>query len=373
MGGGQLGRMFVHAAQRLGYATAVLDPDADSPAGRVSHHHVRAGYSTRPAWPGWPKPGRRHHHRVRERAGGGAQHAGAPASLSPGAAAVAIAQDRAPEKSPLPALRRALRAARGHRDARAARGRGRRPAARHPEDRAPGLRRQGPGARGHAGRTGAGLGRHEGRALRARETAAAAARMLGGRGARRRRRHGAPAGAAQPAPRRHPGRHRGRRGRGARRRVRDAGHRATRAIAQGLDYVGVLCVEFFVLQDGSLVVNEMAPRPHNSGHWSIDGADVSQFDLQVRTLAGLPLVAPRQHSHAVMLNLLGDLWFAGGSERDPALGARARAHRRQPAPVRQAAGAARPQDGPPDHHRRDRTRRADHRPGSLRGAGHRPF
>jgi 5-(carboxyamino)imidazole ribonucleotide synthase len=87
---------------------------------------------------------------------------------------------------------------------------------------------------------------------------------------------------------------------------------ATRAIAQGLDYVGVLCVEFFGLADGSLVVNEMAPRPHNSGHWSLDGSDVSQFELQVRTLAGLPLVQPRQHSASVMLNLLGDLWFPDG-------------------------------------------------------------
>ena len=89
---------------------------------------------------------------------------------------------------------------------------------------------------------------------------------------------------------------------------------AVRAIADGLDYVGVLCVEFFGLEDGSLVVNEMAPRPHNSGHWSMDGADVSQFELQVRTLAGLPLAAPRQHSPAIMLNLLGDLWFRDGSE-----------------------------------------------------------
>ncbi len=80
-------------------------------------------------------------------------------------------------------------------------------------------------------------------------------------------------------------------------------------LAESLQYVGVLCVEFFVLADGSLVANEMAPRPHNSGHYSIDACDVSQFDLQVRTLAGLPLVAPRQHSPAVMLNLLGDLWW----------------------------------------------------------------
>jgi 5-(carboxyamino)imidazole ribonucleotide synthase len=83
-------------------------------------------------------------------------------------------------------------------------------------------------------------------------------------------------------------------------------------LAASMSYVGVLCVEFFVLADGRLVANEMAPRPHNSGHYSIDACDLSQFDLQVRTLAGLPLVAPRLHSPAVMLNLLGDLWFRAG-------------------------------------------------------------
>ncbi len=92
-------------------------------------------------------------------------------------------------------------------------------------------------------------------------------------------------------------------------------------VARGLNYVGVLCVEFFVLQDGPdrdalgpLMVNEIAPRPHNSGHHSIDSCDVSQFDLQVRCMAGLPLVAPRLHSASVMLNLLGDLWFASGAQ-----------------------------------------------------------
>ncbi|MBN8832420.1 MAG: ATP-grasp domain-containing protein, partial [Sphingomonadales bacterium] len=89
---------------------------------------------------------------------------------------------------------------------------------------------------------------------------------------------------------------------------------ATRAIAEGIGYVGVLCVEFFVLEDGRLVVNEMAPRPHNSGHYTMDACDQSQFDLQVRALAGLPLAPPRQHSPALMLNLLGDLWFAAGSD-----------------------------------------------------------
>jgi 5-(carboxyamino)imidazole ribonucleotide synthase len=81
-------------------------------------------------------------------------------------------------------------------------------------------------------------------------------------------------------------------------------------------------VEYFVVDDGSehgtLVVNEMAPRPHNSGHYTLNACDVSQFELQVRAMAGLPLVPPRQHSPAVMLNLLGDLWWdAQGRSRTP--------------------------------------------------------
>jgi len=96
---------------------------------------------------------------------------------------------------------------------------------------------------------------------------------------------------------------------------------AIKTIAEKLDYVGVLCVEFFIVDDGTadgaLVVNEMAPRPHNSGHYTIDACDVSQFELQVRAMAGLPLPQPRQHSPALMLNLLGDLWFpAGGGEEN---------------------------------------------------------
>ena len=90
-----------------------------------------------------------------------------------------------------------------------------------------------------------------------------------------------------------------------------------RRLAASMNYVGVLCVEFFVLTDGRVLANEMAPRPHNSGHYSIDACDVSQFDLQLRSLLGLPLVPPRQHSPAVMLNLLGDLWFPDGSGAVP--------------------------------------------------------
>jgi 5-(carboxyamino)imidazole ribonucleotide synthase len=88
-------------------------------------------------------------------------------------------------------------------------------------------------------------------------------------------------------------------------------------VAQGLDYVGVLCVEMFVLADGSLAVNEIAPRPHNSGHWSIDAAASSQFEQQARILAGLPLGDTRVLLPAVMLNLLGDLWFDRGVPREP--------------------------------------------------------
>jgi 5-(carboxyamino)imidazole ribonucleotide synthase len=89
-------------------------------------------------------------------------------------------------------------------------------------------------------------------------------------------------------------------------------------IIGSLAYVGVLCIEFFVLQDGSLVVNEMAPRPHNSGHYTIDACVTSQFEQQARAMARLPLGDTRQHSPAVMLNILGDVWFDGDTLREPA-------------------------------------------------------
>ena len=98
---------------------------------------------------------------------------------------------------------------------------------------------------------------------------------------------------------------------------------AARAIVAALGYVGVLCIEFFVLEDGSLVVNEMAPRPHNSGHYTIDACVTSQFAQQVRAMARLPLGDVRQHSPSVMLNILGDVWFDEGAQfnetpREPA-------------------------------------------------------
>jgi 5-(carboxyamino)imidazole ribonucleotide synthase len=85
----------------------------------------------------------------------------------------------------------------------------------------------------------------------------------------------------------------------------------TRAILEELQYVGVLCVEFFLSTDGQLLVNELAPRPHNSGHLTFDAAVTSQFEQQVRAICGLPLWSTDLVRPAAMANLLGDLWLGG--------------------------------------------------------------
>jgi 5-(carboxyamino)imidazole ribonucleotide synthase len=77
-------------------------------------------------------------------------------------------------------------------------------------------------------------------------------------------------------------------------------------IAEHIDLVGILAIEFFVTDQGELLANEMAPRPHNSGHWTIDACAVSQFEQHVRTVCGLPVGATTRHSDAIMLNLIGD-------------------------------------------------------------------
>ena len=79
-------------------------------------------------------------------------------------------------------------------------------------------------------------------------------------------------------------------------------------VGDALDYVGVYAVELFLTEGGELIVNEMAPRPHNSGHYTIDACDVSQFGMQIRAVTGMPLEAPRLLSPVVMVNLLGDVW-----------------------------------------------------------------
>lgn len=83
------------------------------------------------------------------------------------------------------------------------------------------------------------------------------------------------------------------------------------AMANELDFIGVMAVEFFVTRGGDLLVNEMAPRTHNSGHYTLNACDTSQFEQQVRAVCGLPFGSVRQHSPVVMVNLLGDVWANG--------------------------------------------------------------
>lgn len=85
----------------------------------------------------------------------------------------------------------------------------------------------------------------------------------------------------------------------------------TRCVMEGLEVVGVLCVEFFVTPDGTLIVNEMAPRPHNSGHLTIEGHATSQFGQQLRAVCGLPLGSSDPLRPSAMANLLGNLWADG--------------------------------------------------------------
>ena len=311
MGGGQLGRMFVHAAQAMGYFTAVLDPDPASPAGRVSHHHIQTDYldeqglaqlmqrcaAITTEFENVPAPA--------------LVTLGAHRFVAPGADAVAIAQDRAAEKAHfvrcgVPVAPHAVIETAAQLAAVGA-------------ELLPGILKT-----ARLGYDGKGQVR-----VSTREELAAAWTQLGqvpcvlekmlplqaecsvilarsGTGhmvhfpvQRNLHRDGILAvtevheGVLAPA-------------------LSQQAVAAAQAIADGLQYVGVLCVEFFVLEGDRLVVNEIAPRPHNSGHYTLDACDQSQFDLQVRTLTGLPLTAPRQHSPALMLNLLGDLWGAGG-------------------------------------------------------------
>ena len=95
--------------------------------------------------------------------------------------------------------------------------------------------------------------------------------------------------------------------------INDLVDQLAKQVAQALNYVGVLGVEFFI-SEGKVFVNEIAPRPHNSGHYTIDASVTNQFEQQVRVLAGLPLGNPRLHSSAVMVNLLGDVWTKNGQK-----------------------------------------------------------
>ena len=315
LGGGQLGRMFVHAAQIHGYRVTVLEPDASSPAGAAADGHLRAAYDEPAALAELAASCSAVTTEFENVPAAALRHLAAHCTVSPPAAAVEVCQHRAREKSAFAAagVPCAPHAVIDSAEAAAA------------AAAAPALAALLPGI---LKTTSLGYdGKGQATVLSAAALPAAWA-ALGGvpcvlekrlplrleisvivaRGAdgavvhlpvqQNLHRGGILAVTQVPAP---------------------AVPEATAALAvtlatqlaQALAYVGVLCVEFFVLEDGSLVANEMAPRPHNSGHYSLDACDVSQFDLQLRCLVGLPLVAPRLHSCAVMLNLLGDLWFRG--------------------------------------------------------------
>ena len=328
MGGGQLGRMFVHAAQRLGYFTAVLDPDADSPAGRVSHHHIQAHYDDVEGLAQLAAVSAAITTEFENVPAAALQQLAATRPVAPSADTVSIAQNRIDEKSHFSACA----AASGVPCAPYAVLETQADLAAVSADLLPGIlktARMGYDGKGQA------------RVKNATELASAwnsldnvacvLEKMLplkaelsvivarGWNGeivsfAPQRNVHvdgilavtHAYDGCLPAAL-------------SARARA------ATEAIAAQIGYVGVLCVEFFVLAsasgkaaDDTLVVNEMAPRPHNSGHYTMNACDSSQFDLQVHALAGLPLPTPRQHSPSIMLNLLGDSWFdAQGHERTP--------------------------------------------------------
>jgi len=111
----------------------------------------------------------------------------------------------------------------------------------------------------------------------------------------------------------------------------------TRAVLEGLDVVGVLCVEFFVTAGGALMINEMAPRPHNSGHLTIEGCATSQFEQQLRAICGLPLGSTELVGPTAMANLLGDLWEGGEPNWPAAL--------RQPGVALHLYGKAEPRPG----------------------------
>ncbi|MDP9046125.1 MAG: 5-(carboxyamino)imidazole ribonucleotide synthase [Pseudomonadota bacterium] len=315
LGGGQLARMFCHAAQAMGYATAVLDPDPRSPAGQIAHHHLAFRYDDAQG--------------LAELASLCAavttEFENVPAAslatlaerlpVAPGASAVAVCQDRGAEKAHfvrtgVPCAPHALIESVGQ-------------IVSVRSDLLPGILKtttlgyDGKGQTAVASRAElssgwAALGGVrcvlEQKLQLALEVSVIVARRADGTAVhlpvqQNLHRDGILAVTRVPAPDLAPGLH------------ALAVEQALR-IAAELRYVGVLCVEFFVLQDGSLVANEMAPRPHNSGHYSIDACDLSQFELQVRALTHAPLTAPRLHSACVMLNLLGDLWFdAAGRER----------------------------------------------------------
>ena len=317
LGGGQLGRMFCMAAQSLGYKVAVLDPADSGPAASVADRHIRGDYDDPRSLAD-----------LAALAGAATtEFENVPAKalsflerairVSPAAESVAIAQDRIREKSFLSrngfavAPHAVLHTQEEARNADAALCPGIVKSARLGYDGKGQVRVASAGEVAEAwsamGEVPCVLERFVPLAT---EVSVVVARTDEGETstwavAENRHRDGILDVSIVPA------------------RVSEALAEEARAVATGvaakLDYCGVLCVEMFVTTEGKLIVNEIAPRPHNSGHYTIDACVTSQFEQQARVLAGLPLGDPRLHEPAVMVNLLGDIWFdgPGAAAREP--------------------------------------------------------
>lgn len=312
LGGGQLGRMFTVAARTMGYRVIVLDPDPHSPAGAFADEHIRAPYEDRTAL-------QRMGHSC---AAITTEFENIPAeSLSylagfclvrPSDAAISVAQDRIREKTFLKSN--------GFETARSAAVRDRNDlAAAFGKIGAPALLKT--SRFGYDGK-GQCLVGNLAELLEAyerlgnppcvleeyldlgKEISVVIARGANGETAayavaENRHRNGILDISVTPAD--------------VKRSISESATFIAEEIAEKLDYCGVLAVEFFLLKDGRLLVNELASRPHNSGHYTLDACICSQFDQQVRTLCGLPLGDTHPLRPAVMVNLLGDLWRNGAS------------------------------------------------------------
>jgi 5-(carboxyamino)imidazole ribonucleotide synthase len=315
LGGGQLGRMFAQAAQRLGYKVCVLDPDADSPAGAVADRHLRAAYLDEAALDTMAATCGAVTTEFENVPAAAMERLAQRVTVAPAGRCVAIAQDRVLEKRFI-----------AHHGV---------PVAPHAviakiddfDDASPQLfpailktARLGYDGKGQvtvdnvhdAREAWVKLGRVacvlEKKLPLRQEVSCVVCRAADGSTATfpvsENAHHGGILAVGIVPARVTP-------------EVEQHARAYATQIAQAMDYVGVLCVEFFVLADGHLVANEMAPRPHNSGHYTIDACRSSQFDQQARIAAGLPLGDTTAHSASVMLNLLGDLWFRHGDRHEP--------------------------------------------------------
>src|SRR5690625_606581 len=314
VGGGQLGRMFCQAAQRMGYQVAVSDPDSQSPTGQLAHKHICAAYDDEQALQELGQLCAAVTTEFENVPAGTLQLLAEYTRVAPSAAAVQLTQDRAVEKQFLhragaevaPFL--AVNSASDLEQADAA--------------LFPGILKTacfGYDGKGQVRVANVQEAQQAFSALQqvpcvleAQLDLADEISVVLVRGADGLVRY------FDPAHNEH------RDGILVVSRIREQAHplydqaqKIAQKIAAAADYVGVLCVEFFVLADGRLVANEIAPRPHNSGHHTIEACLSSQFEQQVRALAGLPLGATTLQQPAVMVNILGDSWFLDSHSTAP--------------------------------------------------------